>query len=184
MEHPAGTGHSVTGCGCMCVCTGSSERGKKSRVARKVQTTTGDHHHHRSTGHYSHANTLNTHLHTLNTTTTVKSSVTDTQSPTSTEDKFPEICNIFVGVVIISAVHLLFFPGWQKVQPSLLTADVKSNPCPQQMRLMTAQKLRSDSVCVHVIACRCDCILKSFRALTDWWRSWNTACKSWDEWLF
>ncbi len=177
MEHPAGTGHSVTGCGCRCVCTGSSERGKKSRVARKVQTTTGDHHHHRSTGHYS-------HVHTLNTTTTVKSSVTDTQSPTSTEDKFPEICNIFVGVVIISAVHLLFFPGWQKVQPSLLTADVKSNPCPQQMRLMTAQKLRSDSVCVHVIACRCDCILKSFRALTDWRRSWNTACKSWDEWLF
>ncbi len=73
--------------------------GKKSRVAGKVQTTTGDHNHHRSTGHYS-------NVHTLNTTTTVKSSVTDTQSPTRTEDKLTEICIIFVGVVIISAVHL------------------------------------------------------------------------------
>lgn len=79
---------------------------EKSRVAterfkpqQELVTT------HRSKGHDY------THVHELNTTTTAKSSVTDTQSPTSTEDQFTEICNIFVGVVIISSMLLLFLTG-------------------------------------------------------------------------
>lgn len=79
---------------------------EKSRVAtgrfkpQQVLITT-----HKSTGHDF------THVHKLNTTTTAKSSVTDTQSPTSTEDIFTENCNIFVGVVIISSMLLLFLTG-------------------------------------------------------------------------
>jgi len=52
-----------------------------------------------------------THVHELNTRTTAKSSVTDTQSPTSTEDQFTEICNICVGVVIISSSFYCFWQG-------------------------------------------------------------------------